>query len=111
MENSEVTIHDFFKKLEFKVNDSSFEKLVLKQLKEIKAEMVSIRQECLDYQEKKYFDEFIPISKLPKLLDEEVSKRTVEYWISKHLFKVIRVFSKRWVRRDVFDKFMRDHES
>jgi len=111
MENSETTIHDFFKKLEAKVNDTSFEEMVLKQLKEIKAEMASVRQECLDYQEKKYFDEFIPISKLPKLLDEEVSKRTVENWISKRLFKIIQVFNKRWVRRDVFDSFMRDHES
>ncbi|MBI9055125.1 MAG: hypothetical protein JEY96_14985 [Bacteroidales bacterium] len=111
MENSEATIHEFLRKLAFKVYDTAFDESVLEQLKEIKAELASIKKECLDYQEKKYFDEFIPISKLPKLLDEEVSKRTVENWISKRLFKIIQVFNKRWVRRDVFDKFMKDHES
>lgn len=110
MENSSDILQNFFTKLEAKILDDSFEKKVLNQLKEIEAEMASIRKECLDYQEKKYFDEFIPIRKLPELLQEEVSKRTVENWISKHLFKVIQVFNKRWVRRDVFDKFMRDHE-
>jgi hypothetical protein len=111
MEKPEATIHDFFKRLEFKVNDITFEKQVLKQLKEIKDELASIKEECLDYQEKKYFDEFIPVPRIPELLKNSISKRTVESWISIGLFSIIQIGKIRFVKRVDFDRFMNDHET
>ncbi|MBI9055129.1 MAG: helix-turn-helix domain-containing protein [Bacteroidales bacterium] len=110
MEKPEVTIHEFLSRLAFKINDNAFEETVLKQIKEIKNEMATIRQECLDYQEMKYFDEFIPIPRIPELLKNSVSKRTVESWISRGLFSIIQIGKIRFVKRVDFDRFMNDHE-
>lgn len=99
-------IQDFFKLLEKKILDSSLEEQVLILLKDIQSKLKGFREECLDYEEKKYFDEFISIKKIPKLLDDAVSKRTVEYWVEKKLFPVIKIGKIRVVKRCDFHQFM-----
>ncbi|MDA3890941.1 MAG: helix-turn-helix domain-containing protein [Salinivirgaceae bacterium] len=110
MENSSNILNDFFKKLESKILDDTFQNKVLKELEEIKSELASIKQECIDYQRKKYFDEFIPVKDIPELLNKSVSKRTIETWISEKLILPIQIKKIRFFRRDLFDKFMEDHQ-
>ncbi len=110
MENSTNILTNFFRQLEAKVLDNSFEQTVLEELKQIKAELTSIKKEALDYQEKKYMDDFIAVYKVPELMSGAVSKRTVETWISKKLILPIQIGRKRYFRRDDFEAFMDQHK-
>jgi hypothetical protein len=109
MDNSQ-NISDFFKQLEHKILDRSFEEGLLSLLNKINSNLENYTKQCLELEEKKFLEGFIAVHKISKLLDDAVQKRTVESWIEEKLFPVIKVKKIRVVKRCDFYEFIESHK-